>query len=63
MLGVVIVVLFFPDFGEKVQVGEINLAPRSAAFIAGLGVKPIYAAFESLSEGLARRFRGSEGTK
>ena len=35
-------VLFFPEFGGNLQVGEIN--HRAAAFIAGLGVKPIYAA-------------------
>ena len=60
MLGVVIVVLFFPDFGEQLQLGSVNLAPRSVAFIAGLGVKPVYAGFEALSEELARRFKGSK---
>ena len=59
MLGVVIVVLFFPNFGEQAKLGEITLAPATAAFIAGLGVKPVYAAFESLSQELARRFQGS----
>lgn len=63
MIGVVTVVLFFPEFGDNLQVGEINLGPRAAAFIAGLGVKPIYAAFESLTEFLARRFKGSGEAK
>lgn len=58
MLGVVIVVLFFPDFSDRITLGQVNLAPATAAFIAGLGVKPIYAGFESLSEELARRFKG-----
>ena len=58
MLGVVIVVLFFPSFGEQIQSGDTNLTPGIAAFIAGLGIKPVYAAFETLSEELARRIRG-----
>ena len=60
MLGVVVVVLFFPDFGEQIQFGEAGLAPVTAAFVAGLGVKPVYAGFESLSEELARRFTGKK---
>ena len=65
MLGVVVVVLFFPNFTEQLRLGESDWAPGMAAFIAGLGVKPVYAAFESLSEELARRFKGSsaEATK
>ena len=58
MLGVVAVVLIFPDFTERVVLGEANLGPATVAFVAGLGVKPVYAAFESLSEELARRFSG-----
>lgn len=49
MLCVVVVVLFFPDFGEQIQLGDAGLAPVTAAFVAGLGVKPVYAGFESLS--------------
>ena len=60
MLGVVIVVLVFPNFSDRITLGQVNLAPATAAFIAGLGVKPIYAGFESLSEELARRFKGSK---
>ena len=63
MLGVVVVVLFFPSFGQQIQLGEVNLGPATAAFIAGLGVKPVYAGFESLSEELARRFKGSKADK
>ena len=59
MLGVVTVTLCFPDFSKQMISGELTLAPAMVAFIAGLGVKPVYAAFESLSEELARRFRGS----
>lgn len=59
MLGVVTVVLLFPNFSDRIILGKVNLAPATAAFIAGLGVKPIYAGFESLSEELARRFKGS----
>ena len=58
MLGVVAVVLIFPDFTERVVLGEASLGPATVAFVAGLGVKPVYAAFESLSEELARRFSG-----
>ena len=60
MLGVAVVVLLFPDFDEQIQVGDANLGPAIAAFVTGLFVKPVYAAFESLSEGLAGRFRGSK---
>ena len=59
MFGVVIVVLVFPSFGEQIQLGEVNLMPATAAFVAGLGVKPVYAGFEAMSEGLASRLKGS----
>ena len=58
MFGVVIVVLVFPNFGEQIQLGEVNLIPATAAFVAGLGVKPVYAGFEAMSEGLASRLKG-----
>ena len=63
MLGVVTVVLFFPDFREQMVLGELTLAPAMVAFIAGLGVKPVYAAFETISEELARRFKGSDANR
>ena len=63
MLGLVIVVFFYRDFDDKIREGNIELAYRSAAFVAGLGVKPIYAAFESMTQELAQRFKGKGGTK
>ena len=58
ILGVVTVSLFFPEMKEqKITAGSVNLLPATLAFVTGLGVKPIYAAFESLSEELARRFQ------
>ena len=36
-----------------------GVAPATLAFLAGLGVKPVYAAFESLSEALASRLKAS----
>lgn len=60
MLGVVTVVLFLPDWGGQVDIDGLTLAPAMVAFVAGLGVKPVYAAFESLSEALASRFKGSD---
>ena len=63
MLGAVTVAFAFPDFSERVVLGELTLAPAMVAFIVGLGVKPVYGAFESLSEELARRFRGSNATR
>ena len=51
-------VLVFPDFEERVMIGDTTFGPPLVAFIAGLGVKPIYAAFETLSEELANRFSG-----
>ena len=63
MLGVIVVVLFFPKFGEQIQVGEVNLGPATAAFLAGLGVKPVYTAFETLSEGLSKWIAGQKEAK
>ena len=63
MLGAVTVAFAFPDFSERVVLGELILAPAMVAFIVGLGVKPVYGAFESLSEELARRFKGSRAER
>ena len=63
MLGVVTVVLFFPNLDDQIVLNELTLAPAMVAFVAGLGVKPVYAAFESLSEELARRVRGRDPNK
>jgi len=35
--------------------GSTGLGPPAVAFVAGLSVKPVYAAFEALSEGIAAR--------
>ena len=59
-LGVAVVQLFFPDFGETLAVGEIRFGPPTAALTAGLAVKPIYAAFESLAEGIAALIPGRD---
>lgn len=60
ILGVVTVSLFFPELKEqKITAGSINLRPATLAFVSGLGVKPIYGAFESLSKELARRIKGT----
>lgn len=53
ILGVVVVLLFFPTFSEKVVLGEATFGPVAAAFVAGFGVKPIYSAFERVVEGVA----------
>ena len=57
-LGVAVVQLFFPDFGETLAVGDITFGPPTAALTAGLAVKPIYAAFEALAEGIASLIPG-----
>ena len=52
--------LFFPELKErKVTAGRVSLLPATLAFVAGLGVSPIYGAFESLSKELARRLKGT----
>ncbi|WP_025897395.1 hypothetical protein [Sneathiella glossodoripedis] len=55
MLGVCVVLLFFNVPDEPTPFGEIKFGQAIAAFIAGLGIKPVYAAFETLSEELASR--------
>ena len=57
ILGVVTVSLLFPEMKEdRITAGSVSLLPATLAFVTGLGVKPIYAAFESMSEKLADRF-------
>ena len=58
IFGVLVVQVFFPTHQENVALGDISLAPLTAAFVAGLGVKSIYAAFEALIEALAARMSG-----
>ena len=55
ILGVIVVQLFFQDSNKDLLLGEVNLVPMTTAFVAGLGVKTVYAAFESIVEGLAAR--------
>ena len=50
ILGVSVVQLFFSENGQAVNFSEISLSPLTAAFVAGLAVKPIYATFETLVE-------------
>ena len=56
ILAVVMVELIFPMHSQNLAVGEVNLGPMGLAFIVGLSIKPIYAAFETLVQGLAERF-------
>ena len=61
VLGAVIGVVatqLFTEFSSDTS----RLPVMTTAFVAGLGVKPVYAAFESLIEGLARRL-GPEATR
>ena len=59
VLGAVIGVVATQLFVEFSSDGN-RLPVMTTAFVAGLGVKPVYAAFEALIEGLARRL-GSGG--
>ena len=59
ILGLVSVTLFSSGLDERVIDGDIPFEPSAWAFVAGLGFKPVYSAFESLSRNLARRFNGS----
>ena len=54
-IGVVTASIVFPDIDTKFIVGETGLGPPAVAFVAGLSVKPVYAAFEALSDGIAAR--------
>ena len=54
-IGVVTASIAFPDIATKFVVGETGLGPPAVAFVAGLSVKPVYAAFEALSDGIAAR--------
>lgn len=56
IFGVLIVQMFFStEQTDIATMGDISLVPMTAAFVAGLGVKPIYAAFEAVIESLAAR--------
>ena len=58
ILGVMVIQIFFPSYSETLAMGDISFGPTTAAFVAGLGVKPIYAAFNALVEGIAARMSG-----
>lgn len=62
ILGVAVVQIFFPSYSANLQVGEISFGPTTTAFVAGLGVKPIYAAFETVAESIAERITGKKTT-
>lgn len=62
ILGVAVVQIFFPTYSETMLVGDVPFGPTTAAFVAGLGVKPIYAAFEAVSEGIAERIASKKKT-
>lgn len=57
-LGVAVVELFFSEFAENLMAGELDFGPNLAALLAGLAVKPVYGAFETLAEALAERISG-----
>ena len=63
VLGVVVAQLFFTNTGEPLTLKGISFGAITAAFIAGLGVKPIYAAFETFTEGLAARMSDTDKQK
>ena len=54
-IGVVTASIAFPELDKQFMVGETGLGPPAVAFVAGLSVKPVYAAFEALSDGIAAR--------
>jgi len=54
-IGVVTASIAFPELDSQFMAGSTGLAPPAVAFVAGLSVKPVYAAFEALSEGIAAR--------
>ena len=58
IFGILVVQVSFPNHEENLVLGEIGLGPMTAAFVAGLGVKVVYAAFEAVVEGLSKRISG-----
>ena len=54
-IGVVTASIAFPELDTQFMAGSTGLGPPAVAFVAGLSVKPVYAAFEALSEGIAAR--------
>ena len=62
ILGILVVQVFFPNNEESLVVGDIEMGPLAVAFVAGLGIKPVYAAFEAVVEGLSNRISGKNST-
>ena len=54
-IGVVTASIAFPELDTQFMAGKTGLGPPAVAFVAGLSVKPVYAAFEALSDGIAAR--------
>lgn len=58
MLGAIFTNLVFPDFDQVLTLDEFSFGPITVAFLTGLFIKPIYAAFESLATRMSARFSG-----
>ena len=58
ILGVLVVQLFLANGDRSSIVTEVTLTPLTLAFVAGLAVKPVYAAFEAIVEFLTTRMPG-----
>ena len=56
ILAVVTVEIIFSTQSQSMAADDANLGPMALAFAVGLSIKPIYAAFEALVEGMAERF-------
>ena len=63
ILGVLVVQLFLANGDRSSTVSEVTLTPLTLAFVAGLAVKPVYAAFEAVVEFLTTRMPGRGETK
>ena len=57
VLAVVTVEIIFSTQSQSMAADDANLGPMALAFVVGLSIKPIYAAFETLVEGMAQRFQ------
>ena len=59
-LGVVVVAALVPDpsKGSELKAGDVSLAVPIVAFLAGLGVKAVYGAFEELVDSISARLSG-----
>lgn len=63
ILGVLVVQLFVGNGDVETSVSDVTLTPLTLAFVAGLGVKPVYAAFEAVVEFLTTRLPGRGETR